>query len=410
MVVNHMKIKAIFISEGLSPGPHRKGPPYLYSESHFLEFIKYDSMEDDFFKLNLNIVENIDNISVNEKYKVYYDCNQFYEGIKKILKSDKKVFQRIVRDLQQDRCKLIIHNSDTTPARYDDFDEEGLYFLVEQNNISFNNIVLILQEIVLNENKNKLEKLRFPIVFFNILSADILRDCYRHDLIKCFEPLFECSKYSYRDNHFISFNNNIKQHRIDLLNFLVENKIINKGMTSWFAGNEPIDQGRDGMEWSENIKPWIGYSPDLKVYEYRQDWLNPIPHFNSYFNIITESNWGQFGYDEHKVQKIFFSEKTWKSILTFQPFVLISTRHSLKKLRELGFKTFSPFIDESYDKIETYEQRKELINNEIIKLCNKTKLEIDEWYWKMKDILIHNHNHFFNFVNLEYKKLKNLVV
>jgi len=59
-----MKIKAIFISDGLSPGPHRKGPPYLYSESHFLEFIKYDSMEDDFFKLNLNIVENLDNISV----------------------------------------------------------------------------------------------------------------------------------------------------------------------------------------------------------------------------------------------------------------------------------------------------------------------------------------------------------
>ena len=35
--------------------------------------------------------------------------------------------------------------------------------------------------------------------------------------------------------------------------------------------------------------------------------------------------------------------------------------------------------------------------------------ELDEWYWDMKDILIHNAKHFNIFVDSEYTKLENFL-
>ena len=393
----------IFLSDTTAPEPHME-KPFLFSKNHFKSFLKssHNNKFDDH-----NIVQNLDDVK-GKNYFVYYDCNQFYVGLKTILKSKETHYKTIVNDLKNNKCKLIIHNSDTTPSNYDEFDSK-LYSMMDGLNINYENVIFILQELVLNDDTPNLKKLKFPIVFFNILSADILSDCHNHDLIKCLTPLFESSRYSYRDNYFISFNNNIKQHRIDLLSILVNNNIIDKGMTSWFAGQEPKDQGRDNMSWDEEVRKWIGYSKDLKVELTRQDWLNPIPHMNSYFNIITESNWGQYGYDEHTTQKIFFSEKTWKSIITYQPFILISTRYSLKKLKELGFKTFSPHINEDYDNLRTYEERIIFIESEINRICNMSKNDLDEWYWNMEEILRHNFNHFFNFVDSEFQKIEDIL-
>lgn len=36
-------------------------------------------------------------------------------------------------------------------------------------------------------------------------------------------------------------------------------------------------------------------------------------------------------------------------MIQYHPFIVYGSPFTLKSLRELGFKTFSPFIDESYD-------------------------------------------------------------
>ena len=95
--------------------------------------------------------------------------------------------------------------------------------------------------------------------------------------------------------------------------------------------------------------------------------------------------------------------------MCLHPFILVTSPHSLKKLREYGFKTFHPFIDESYDELDTYKERKVLLEKEIKRLCSMTIKELDEWYWDMKDILIHNAKHFNIFVDSEYTKLENFL-
>ena len=62
----------------------------------------------------------------------------------------------------------------------------------------------------------------------------------------------------------------------------------------------------------------------------------------------------------------------------------------MQHLKDMGFKSFSPYIDESYDTEEDCEKRMLMIVNEIKRLCNMNKEEIHEWYYSMQDILIYN--------------------
>ena len=38
-----------------------------------------------------------------------------------------------------------------------------------------------------------------------------------------------------------------------------------------------------------------------------------------------------------------------------------------------------------------------MINNEINRLCKLSKEEIDNWYWSMEEILVHNHKTLLNY-------------
>ena len=46
---------------------------------------------------------------------------------------------------------------------------------------------------------------------------------------------------------------------------------------------------------------------------------------------------------------VFITEKTYRCINYCRPFLINGDRGSLRYLKEMGFKTFSSFWDESYD-------------------------------------------------------------
>lgn len=83
----------------------------------------------------------------------------------------------------------------------------------------------------------------------------------------------------------------------------------------------------------------------------------------------------------------FVTEKTAKPLMAGRPFIMLSGRHTLKHLRSIGFKTFHPVIDESYDEIEDEFFR---INSAFLsfqKLSTQNPLEIRR---KLHDVLEHN--------------------
>lgn len=65
----------------------------------------------------------------------------------------------------------------------------------------------------------------------------------------------------------------------------------------------------------------------------------------SKFSIITESEF----HAKASNPDVRVTEKVYKSIAVGHPFILVGIAESLKHLRELGFSTFKPFINEDYD-------------------------------------------------------------
>ena len=108
----------------------------------------------------------------------------------------------------------------------------------------------------------------------------------------------------------------------------------------------------------------------------------------------------------------YFTEKTWKAMLLQKPFLMVNSQHSLKKLKDFGFKTFDEFWDEGYDDLEYAADRIDKITEIVSDLSNLTANEIDTLYKKMLPLLEHNQQQvktlYFDQQNDIKEKLKNL--
>ena len=70
------------------------------------------------------------------------------------------------------------------------------------------------------------------------------------------------------------------------------------------------------------------------------------------------------------------TEKTNKPIACCKPFIAFSTPYFLEDVRQLGFETFSPYINESYDLETDNQKRLNMIVDEIERITN---LPVDEY-------------------------------
>ena len=113
---------------------------------------------------------------------------------------------------------------------------------------------------------------------------------------------------------------------------------------------------------------------------------------DSYFHLVTETFFGP---------NVFLSEKIFKPISNLQPFLVFGDYLTLAELRRLGFKTFEPFIDESYDLEKDPKKRMLLLEKELIKLKNMPIEELHNWYYSIIDILLYNQKHIYSFENYE---------
>jgi hypothetical protein len=100
-------------------------------------------------------------------------------------------------------------------------------------------------------------------------------------------------------------------------------------------------------------------------------------------NFVIESHfdpfWNFHG-DEHigfkQFSPAFPTEKTYKAIGCGRPFIVASTPEFLKEFRQMGYKTFHPYIDETYDTIVNDQDRMTAIINEIERI---SKLPTDKF-------------------------------
>ena len=98
------------------------------------------------------------------------------------------------------------------------------------------------------------------------------------------------------------------------------------------------------------------------------------------------------------------SEKTINAICNDRPFVMVGAPGVLKFLKDIGFKTFGDYWDESYDDILLHDDRLVKVCNTIESICAMSIDQMKLMYTDMIPILKHNREHIKN-VSKFYKKL-----
>jgi hypothetical protein len=112
----------------------------------------------------------------------------------------------------------------------------------------------------------------------------------------------------------------------------------------------------------------------------------------TYFSVIT-TTW--FVEDT-----LFVDEKVWKPMANEHPFLVVGNYKILEELKRQGFKTFHPFIDESYDLEQHPYKRMKMIIKEIKRLSNFTMEEMNDWYKQLKPIVEYNHKKLYELESL----------
>jgi hypothetical protein len=114
-----------------------------------------------------------------------------------------------------------------------------------------------------------------------------------------------------------------------------------------------------GKEWLSKIPYTLANERD-GVYKYNI-WINPSfdAILSSDFNLVVETHY------ERKIIDSSVTEKTYKAFACNKPFLMFGVVGFLADLKKMGFKTFSPYIDETYDTIADNEQRLSALVHEI---------------------------------------------
>ena len=105
---------------------------------------------------------------------------------------------------------------------------------------------------------------------------------------------------------------------------------------------------------------------------------------SSYISLVTET----FFYEDDYI----ITEKVYKPIIHYHPFIVLGSPYTLKHMRSIGFKTFGDFWDESYDEEENNDKRFEKVFNLLIKFDKMPIEELHKLYIDMIPILKYNYD------------------
>jgi hypothetical protein len=109
--------------------------------------------------------------------------------------------------------------------------------------------------------------------------------------------------------------------------------------------------------------------------------------------------------------RIHLTEKTLRPLACGHPFILAAGPGSLELLRKYGFRTFSPYIDESYDAVQDNDLRLNFITEEMKRIYSLSETERKHLIDQCNLIAEFNKKHFFSkdFFNLIVNELKDNV-
>ena len=175
-----------------------------------------------------------------------------------------------------------------------------------------------------------------------------------------------------KDNTFSSLHNpykSSKDHCIQLVKHLQlknQDKVIN-----WLDNNFDFVNGHS-CDFTDQHINWASE-------------INPNIHYDSLVNVTIETH-------QRPSKEIFLSEKTYRPFYTAQPFIIFGNPGTLRVLKEMGYKTFDKFWDESYDDDLPIDERLEKLYSTMTYIAETPMEKLNRLMEDFEPILRHNFN------------------
>jgi hypothetical protein len=302
---------------------------------------------------------------------------------------------------------------------------DGIYkYLIISNNIPAEQILYltnspdIVKEINHISEKYNLPPMKAEWLITYEWDATVYANSKPHEIPDTATKTLNRNNYSKK---FLSFNGQPRGHRIICMGLLCAYDLIPLGHISYncFVFGKNIDE----LPTSEDFynDPMIKYGQsNPEVFQLLVDNKEKICNLKSifldttfedqrsrgrlhdtkkeyyedtYFSLVTEtlcmlneSNSGETGIGR------ILSEKTFKAIVNRHPFIILGVPKSLQLLKDLGYKTFSPWINEDYDNELDSITRIHMVVKEVKKLAELPDDKLAEFLVFARDIVEHNFN------------------
>jgi hypothetical protein len=274
-----------------------------------------------------------------------------------------------------------------------------------KNNIPDEKVYMVFSDFKLKDNLIKLN------VNYNVIDYNFYLRYKSHEFNKIINDKTNTSTIVTKEDFinkiysdkkdFLLLTRHWKKHRIFLLNKLHRLGLDNN-LVSWeksYYNHTYIEDLKKHDNNEEFIDLVINTSKHIDVEDLVNimgiGFENKEMYLNTYISLVTES---MFFQDDINFPTGFLSEKIWKPIGHCQPFILAGPSKSLRYIREkYKFKTFHPFIDESYDDEDDDIKRIQMIELEVEKFSKKTKTEKVQFLNNVKDVCIYNQELFLKF-------------
>lgn len=221
-----------------------------------------------------------------------------------------------------------------------------------------------------------------------------------------------------RTRRFSSLSRNYRPWRLHMYAELVQRGLINDFNYSFYNIDPYENKSFTLRDMQEDLQKTKFKKDAGREFKRVFKWLSGIPYelegnvynkwsdvsydciLSSDFHLLIETHYDTF----KTIKPTFITEKTYKAIACNRPFIVCSTPNFLKDLRDtFGFKTFNPWINESYDLEFNNARRMEMIATEIERLI---QLPPDQYNIILKEcskISFENLEIFKKIIQSEYK-------
>lgn len=207
---------------------------------------------------------------------------------------------------------------------------------------------------------------------------------------------------------YLCLNRILRPHRAALLGLLSGHDVIDTALYSYRLDSyENPNAQRDVLSFCEsrlsaetftNVKRGLDkIAPYLPITFDDVDITTPSETYyrKSYFSVITETHFfpyytNGFAYLHERL----LTEKIFKPIAMKHPFVVLGPAGTLSALHDLGYKSYSPLINEEYDTIQDHDKRLVAVSDEV---CRLTNLSHEDWQINEReftDLVNHNYSLF----------------